>query len=73
MSDKELMRENIFGMVFQQFNLFPHLTISENITLPLRKVKKMKKENSLDIADQVLKKVKIFDQKEDEEVDDFLY
>ena len=64
MSDKELMRENIFGMVFQQFNLFPHLTISENITLPLRKVKKMKKENSLDIADQVLKKVKIFDQKE---------
>ena len=64
MSDKELMRENIFGMVFQQFNLFPHLTISENITLPLRKVKNMKKENSLDIADQVLKKVKIFDQKE---------
>ena len=27
------------GMVFQQFNLFPHLTAVENITLPLRKVK----------------------------------
>ena len=64
MTDKELMRENIFGMVFQQFNLFPHLTISENITLPLRKVKKIKKEYSLEIADEVLKKVKIFDQKE---------
>ncbi len=64
MTDKEVMKENIFGMVFQQFNLFPHLTISENITLPLQKVKKITKKNSLDIADEVLKKVKIFDQKD---------
>ena len=28
MSEKEIMKENIFGMVFQQFNLFPHLSIS---------------------------------------------
>src|SRR5215211_5350005 len=28
------------GMVFQQFNLFPHLTALENITLPLRRVKR---------------------------------
>ena len=63
MSDKEVMRENIFGMVFQQFNLFPHLTIIENITLPLRRVKKITKENSIDIANEVLNKVKISDQK----------
>ena len=39
-NDKIAMKKNIFGMVFQQFNLFPHLTILENITLPLIKVKK---------------------------------
>ena len=63
MSDKEIMKENIFGMVFQQFNLFPHLSISENISLPLRKVKKLSKENSNMVVDEVLKKVKIEDQK----------
>jgi polar amino acid transport system ATP-binding protein len=29
------------GMVFQHFNLFPHRTVLENITLPLRKIKKV--------------------------------
>jgi len=63
MSEKEIMKENIFGMVFQQFNLFPHLSISENISLPLRKVKKLSKDDSNTIVDEVLKKVKIEDQK----------
>ena len=63
MSEKEIMKENIFGMVFQQFNLFPHLSISENISLPLRKVKKLSKNDSNTIVDEVLKKVKIEDQK----------
>ena len=63
MSEKEIMKENIFGMVFQQFNLFPHLSISENISLPLRKVKKLTSESSNKIVDEVLKKVKIEDQK----------
>src|SRR3954471_23446338 len=31
------------GMVFQQFNLFPHLTALENITLPLRRAKRVKR------------------------------
>ena len=44
MSEKDIMKENIFGMVFQQFNLFPHLSISENISLPLRKVKNLSKD-----------------------------
>lgn len=32
-----------FGFVFQHFNLFPHLTVMDNITLALRKIKKIKK------------------------------
>ena len=52
------------GMVFQQFNLFPHLSILENITLPLMKVKKISKSESIEIAHGVLSKVKILDQKD---------
>ena len=63
-SDKVVMKKNIFGMVFQQFNLFPHLTILENITLPLIKVKKINKIEAMKIANDVLKKVKILDQKD---------
>ncbi len=64
MSEKEVSKNNIFGMVFQQFNLFPHLTIIENITLPLIKVKKINKSDSIKIAEDVLNKVKIIDQKD---------
>tara|TARA_B110000091_G_C13821182_1_gene481003 strand:+ start:2467 stop:3195 length:729 start_codon:yes stop_codon:yes gene_type:complete len=63
-SDKVVMKKNIFGMVFQQFNLFPHLTILENITLPLIKVKKINKTEAIKLANDVLKKVKILDQKD---------
>lgn len=63
-NDKIAMKKNIFGMVFQQFNLFPHLTILENITLPLIKVKKINKTEAIKIANDVLKKVKILDQKD---------
>jgi polar amino acid transport system ATP-binding protein len=38
--DLRYLRTQI-GMVFQQFNLFPHLTALENVTLALRRVKKM--------------------------------
>ena len=64
MSEKSIMKNNIFGMVFQQFNLFPHLTILENITLPLRKVKKLNRIDANKIALEVLNKVKIEDQKD---------
>ena len=36
------------GMVFQQFNLFPHLTVKENITLAPIWVKKMPKKEAID-------------------------
>ena len=42
------------GMVFQEFNLFPHLTIEENITLPLQKVAGKSIEESKKIAQELL-------------------
>jgi polar amino acid transport system ATP-binding protein len=45
------------GMVFQQFNLFPHLTVLENITLAPIKVKKIHKEEAEKTARELLKKV----------------
>jgi len=54
------IRSNI-GMVFQNFNLYGHLTVTENITLALRIVKKMKKEDAKKIALQQLMKVGIAD------------
>tara|TARA_Y100000590_G_scaffold342029_1_gene390415 strand:- start:1347 stop:2111 length:765 start_codon:yes stop_codon:yes gene_type:complete len=50
------------GMVFQQFNLFPHLTVKENITLAPIWVKKMPKKDALDLAMEHLERVKIPEQ-----------
>ncbi len=49
------------GMVFQHFNLFPHLTILENITIAQKLVKKTNKKESEDIAKKLLDKVKLSD------------
>lgn len=43
------------GMVFQHFNLFPHLTIMENITLAPVKLKKMTKEQAVAKGEELLK------------------
>ena len=45
------------GMVFQQFNLFPHLTIMENITLAPVKLKKMTKEEAGKKGQELLERV----------------
>ena len=50
------------GMVFQQFNLFPHLSILENCTLAQIWKKKKTKKNSEELAMDYLKKVQIEDQ-----------
>ena len=47
------------GMVFQHFNLFPHLTILENITLAPGLVKNVKKSEAKKIAMELLDKVKL--------------
>ena len=50
------------GMVFQQFNLFPHLSILDNCTLAPIWVKKMPKMQAEEMAMNELKKVQIVDQ-----------
>ena len=50
------------GMVFQHFNLFPHLTILENLTLAPIWVRKMKKKEAEDVAYTYLERVKISEQ-----------
>ena len=50
------------GMVFQQFNLFPHLSILDNCTLAPIWVKKMPKKEAEDLAMKQLEQVQIVDQ-----------
>jgi ABC-type polar amino acid transport system ATPase subunit len=59
-NDINLQRQKM-GMVFQQFNLFPHLSVLDNITLAPRKVKKMSKEDANRIAFDLLRKVGLED------------
>lgn len=49
------------GMVFQHFNLFPHLTIMQNLTLAPMKLKLMPKEDIIKNAQTMLKKVGLSD------------
>ena len=59
--DIEKIRAEV-GMVFQQFNLFPHLSILDNCTLAPIWVKKMPKKQAEELAMQNLKRVQITDQ-----------
>lgn len=49
------------GMVFQQFNLFPHMRVLDNITLAPKKIRKMKAEDADELAYQLLEKVGLSD------------
>tara|TARA_Y100000996_G_scaffold372742_1_gene321848 strand:- start:590 stop:1327 length:738 start_codon:yes stop_codon:yes gene_type:complete len=57
----ESIRSQI-GMVFQQFNLFPHLSVLRNITLAPQKVKKLPKSEAEDLAISLLERVGIPEQ-----------
>ncbi|HJJ60693.1 MAG TPA: amino acid ABC transporter ATP-binding protein, partial [Methanocorpusculum sp.] len=54
------MREKI-GMVFQQFNLFPNMTVKENIMLAPVRLKIMSKEEASKKADELLKRIGLSD------------
>ena len=56
------VREKI-GMVLQHFNLFPHLTILENMTLAPIKVLKMNEKEAIEKAEQLLNRVGLIDKK----------
>ncbi|MEN3610801.1 amino acid ABC transporter ATP-binding protein [Plantactinospora sp. ZYX-F-223] len=47
--DPDALRQRI-GMVFQQFNLFPHMTVLRNVTLALRQLKKLSRDEATELA-----------------------
>ena len=49
------------GMVFQHFNLFPHLTVRENLEISPKLVKKQDAKETTRIADDLLKKVGLYE------------
>ena len=51
------------GMVFQHFNVFPHMTVLENITLAPVMLKKKTKAEAEAMADELLKKVGLYEKK----------
>ncbi len=59
-SDVDLLRRKM-GMVFQQFNLFPHKTIRQNITLAPVKLKLMGQEEANDNATRLLNRIGLAD------------
>ena len=61
--DINKLREEI-GMVFQSFNLFPHLTVLENMLLAPLELKKMNKEEATEKAISLLDKVGLKDKKD---------
>ena len=59
-ADVDQLRSNI-GMVFQQFNLFPHLTVLKNLTVAQTGVLKRPKDEAIGIAREMLDRVGLSD------------
>ena len=62
-TDVRELRRHV-GMVFQQFNLFPHLTAAGNVMLAPTVVNKTSKKEARDIADEMLAKVGLSDKRD---------
>ncbi len=54
LSGQDIIKAHVVGMMFQQFNLFDHLSVLENITLPLQKVLKKTKAEAMQRAEELL-------------------
>jgi polar amino acid transport system ATP-binding protein len=54
--DVSAVRQRI-GIVFQQFNLFPHLRVIDNLTLPPRRIRKLSREHANERAHELLARV----------------
>ena len=67
-SDKDVKISDLrahVGMVFQHFNLFPHLTVMENIIMAPMRVKNMKREDAEKLAEELLAKVGLLDKRDE--------
>jgi polar amino acid transport system ATP-binding protein len=63
-SDLNRLRRHV-GIVFQNFNLFPHMTVLENVTLALRKVLRMSKTDANDRAEVLLQRIGLWEKHAD--------
>ncbi|MEX2505135.1 MAG: amino acid ABC transporter ATP-binding protein [Egicoccus sp.] len=59
-ADVDALRSRI-GMVFQSFNLFPHLSVLRNLTLAQKRVKKRSKAEAIEVAERNLERVGLSD------------
>lgn len=62
-TDIDQIRQHI-GMVFQHFNLFPNMTVVDNINLAPMKLKNLNKEEASQVSESLLEKVNLIDKKE---------
>jgi general L-amino acid transport system ATP-binding protein len=61
MRDLAAVRREV-GMVFQQFNLFPHMTVLDNLTLAPMRLRRLARADAVELAMQLLKRVDIVEQ-----------
>ncbi|GAA2713394.1 amino acid ABC transporter ATP-binding protein [Micromonospora olivasterospora] len=54
--DPDALRQRV-GMVFQQFNLFPHMTVLRNVTLALRRIRRLGEDEAVQVARAHLERV----------------
>lgn len=62
-TDLNKMSESV-GMVFQRFNLFPHMTVLENLIMAPMNLRNMPRQQAVDLADALLAKVGLSDKRD---------